>query len=271
MQRPIGDAHMHIAMRCRRLGVPLWIDYDDLLSEVPDDNKTHQMYEGAKHTLNKILDHATIITTSTRLLAEKLAELGGNKYMVIPNALDPMFGKIQFPSDGDGVAWRGSYLHERDLLSVRQGIFAAWKKCGKPFTFMGMNPWFLSDIGMKFSSMQYGDIVEYFGMLMQRHWRVFFVALHDSEFNRCKSAIAYIEATFAGAAVVAPDFPEWRLPGVMTYTTEGELCDHIALLAGNETLARENWGKAAAYINENLLLEKVNEIRWELIKGFLMK
>jgi hypothetical protein len=43
------------------------------------------------------------------------------------------------------------------------------------------------------------------------------VPLHVSDFNRAKSNIGWIEAVHAGAITVAPDFQEWRRPGVINY------------------------------------------------------
>ena len=43
------------------------------------------------------------------------------------------------------------------------------------------------------------------------------VPLKDNLFNHAKSNLAWIEATCAGAMTLAPDWPEWRRPGVSNY------------------------------------------------------
>ncbi len=93
--------------------------------------------------------------------------------------------------------------------------------------------------------------------------------LHEHPFNRCKSNIAWLEATFAGAACIAPDWAEWRHPGVLNYTDEHSFSDQMnSVMRGDvdvEDLARTSW----AYIQDNLTLEKVNKLRWQVVTSLL--
>jgi vacuolar-type H+-ATPase catalytic subunit A/Vma1 len=85
--------------------------------------------------------------------------------------------------------------------------------------------------------------------------------------NYCKSNIAWLEATSVGAAIIAPDWEEWRKPGIIRYDSiekYGEL-----LLNYQSDNLHEHWAKSREYIMENLTLEKVNKQRVKLVERLM--
>jgi hypothetical protein len=88
--------------------------------------------------------------------------------------------------------------------------FLEWR-----FMFMGFSPWFLSESPNK-GHIPTLDIVVYMKALWDMAPSCLHVPLHDNTFNRCKSNISYIEASFAGAVCVAPAW--WSAPGSLPYT-----------------------------------------------------
>jgi len=92
---------------------------------------------------------------------------------------------------------------------------------------------------------------------------MFIYTLSDTPFNRAKSNISWIEATYAGSSVIAPEFlPEFaNMPGVITYN---ELMDSVFenVKDFNKSLAITN-DLSWRYIKENLLLSQVNNLRYQ--------
>ena len=104
------------------------------------------------------------------------------------------------------------------------------------------------------------------------------VPLADSRFNRAKSMIAWIEATCAGAVVLAPDWEEWQRPGVVHYRDAEEFCNKLKVLMHQfgkteDTKGRDpergevhpHAGISRYYIENHLMLDTVNERRWAIL------
>jgi hypothetical protein len=106
-------------------------------------------------------------------------------------------------------------------------------------------------------------IIDYFKFFSELNPNIFIYTLKDTPFNRAKSNISWIEATYAGASVIAPEFlPEFaNMPGVITYN---ELMDSVF-----ENVKDLNKGLAITndlswkYISQNLLLSQVNNQRYQ--------
>ena len=89
------------------------------------------------------------------------------------------------------------------------------------------------------------------------------VPLIEDGMNRCKSNIAWIEATAAGAVTIAPDWVEWQKPGVLNYNG---LDEFKSMLMRPLDDAPERWAASRDYIMENLTLNKVNEQRARIVR-----
>jgi hypothetical protein len=81
---------------------------------------------------------------------------------------------------------------------------------------------------------------------------IFIYTLENTKFNQGKSNISWIEATYVGAAVIAPDFlPEFVKPGISNF---------------NSSL-KETFNKIKA---DNEVLKLMNELSWDYIKAKLL-
>jgi intein/homing endonuclease len=79
------------------------------------------------------------------------------------------------------------------------------------------------------------------------------------------SNIAWIEATYAGAIAVVPEFPEYSKQGTVTYKDEKEFSFFMETYMNNES-ARENlFQESKKYITDNLLLSNINKKRIGII------
>lgn len=276
MQRPYIPRDVKVAQLVKRCGVPLWVDYDDDLFNVTPDNPAFYRYElgNAKDCIKAILEMADAISVSTEHLRLQIAPKISKpeKIWVIPNGIDdelierrPVIGKWALPI----CSWRGSDTHERDLMTVRQPLidlsmnYRQWV-----WRFLGYNPWLITEF-MRNGSHQYvpnQNILDYFDFMEGLAPSVHLVPLTDSTFNRSKSNIAWIEATWAGAACLTTKIPEFIRPGVTNYEDAKGFSDGFHELTNPEnSYARmnESWD----FIKENLRLSKLNEIRQKLLFG----
>ena len=284
LQRPFNKGHLTIAEMCKSRNIKLWVDYDDALLHVPDDNPTYEQYSNASHQNNvmKILDMADVVTLSTQhlletyanLLPENLRSEFRRKSHVISNAFDDHdFTYPKNPEDQKRcVMWRGSATHTRDLSDYAIEIVQAHKKAPHwLFTFIGYHPWFIAQHFDKKSYVHSPgiDVYDYFREIALIKPAVCIVPLFDSTFNKCKSNIAWIEASFAGAVTIAPNWDEWKKPGCLTYKTQAEFSSLLESAMREEIdftkLNKESW----EFIEDQLFLSYVNIEREEILRNLL--
>lgn len=274
MQRPFTPNHLQTAHLIKQQRLPLWVDYDDFLFAVPRDNPTFEIYgkEAVHKNIAQICAMADIITVSTPELHKQLAKLNPN-IVVVPNAIDdarfsaPVFGKEPRKKI---ILWRGSKTHTRDLMEYANEIVdLAAEAPDWTWTFIGDNPWFITErMNPKNVIATEGiDIHEYFHAIRLMRPRIQMVPLVDSTFNRCKSNIAWIEGTYAGAMTLAPDWEEWRQPGATTYATKKEFKDRLRHMmnvpeAVQDDCMHRSWSK----INSEYTLSTTNELRYDVLK-----
>jgi hypothetical protein len=282
-QRPSTAQELEAIRILTRMNKPVIVDYDDLLFQVPTDNPAHGSYmnQATQTTIVEICKLATCIWVSTKELKRTLQLKGhslNDKVYVVPNAIDDhhlLHGGKEAPAEKrtHSVLWRGSPTHERDILEYTPEIGDVASKHPRwSFVFAGYNPWFLTERmkgkqAVLSGALPVGEFMDFiYGVSPQ----VGMVPLHDSRFNRCKSNIAWLEMTWAGAAVLAPDWEEWRVPGIVTYhdpKSYGEALDWLLTIKEEERreLNRISW----EHIQDHFLISVVNPIRDLTIKACL--
>lgn len=263
---------------------PIWIDYDDNLFEIPKYNRAHKYYEQhakTKETLMRAMRLADVITVTTAELKRYLDPIHPN-VVVIPNAFPNHTLDISMRKPVprvDRLFWRGSGTHIGDLdfyKSQLQRVMAENKD--HKFTFVGSDIaeayWFFDDTfypenGSNGQLLDPLDPYEYLHNITTTGAKAIHVPLVYNLFNLAKSNIAAMEAAWGGMAVIAPDWQEWQLPGVLKYKTKGDYYSLINAVCKNqfdiEKLSNETW----QYICDNLLLTKVNVQRMKLIKALV--
>lgn len=276
-QRPSTKGELEAIRICKRLNVPVIVDYDDLLFDIPSDNPAHRMYmnKETQDAIISIIREATCVWVSTSELKRclQLKEMALNeKVYVVPNALDNFglcFGQRAEPPPANrrqaAVIWRGSPTHTRDVMEFSPEIEAVASENPKTsFVFVGWNPWFLTDRMQPQQAICSGalPVGEFMDFLYATGARIGQVPLHDSRFNKCKSNIAWLEMTWAGGVVLAPDWEEWRKPGIVSYRTADDYADGLNSLCrmDPEELAKlhtMSW----EHIKNHFTLSTVNDIR----------
>lgn len=219
LHRPCRDDDLTLIKVARNMNVPVWIDYDDLLTDVPYWNPTAGQYSNpAMHqVMATCLATADVVSVSTSALYDKFKPINKN-VVIIPNMyrsdLFPYREKTLTPRK-NAFVWRGTATHDADLMSVLGGL----KTLPDKITFWGGPYWgVLKEMPPRSCAiMGPQDPFLYLKSLYDFAPKVMLFPLVDCLFNRCKSNIAYQEALHAGAVCVAPDMPEWNRPGVITY------------------------------------------------------
>ena len=275
MQRPFAQPHLQIAERARLHGMPLWIDHDDNLFDVPADNPCREtfMNKETHERIRKIFSLANIVSFSVPKLAAAYAPLlEGKTVVTIPNALmTNVSGKIPH-HDGekrpDLILWRGSDTHQKDLDAFTPEMIAASQAMPQyRWIFQGYCTYQLQDgIGQRAERRKPVDIVDYHAILARMGPRIVVVPLSDSVFNHGKSNIAWIEATFAGGVCLAPDWDEWRRPGVVNYKDRDDFfAKLIDLMSWNDAQIDAQWKLSRDYVEKHLTIKSTNAQRSAII------
>ncbi len=272
LERPYTDIAKNLMNFVKNMGVPMWIDYDDYLLGVPVENKYSGVYTPqVRENIKEMLKMADAVSVATAELARLYHDYVRVPIRVIPNAFnDFIFRKrVIWPERQKLILWRGSDSHIYDIMhrgkaiNEATGLFPDWT-----FTFLGFYPWYLSERDNMYHLKEM-DIILYHNNLVRMGPALLHVPLNDSPFNRGKSNIAYIEAAYAGAAVLAPNWEEWKKPGVILYEDDKSYLAGIQAVVEGTFDTRKAAKVAWEYISDELLLSKVNEKRAELIKDLL--
>lgn len=260
---------------------PIWTDYDDNLFCVPRSNPSFHHFHGKEAILARAAERAHVITVTTEALYKTYLTYNKNT-QVIPNAYDDcMFGEIPHHTGKRRklLVWRGSNTHDEDLISISNDLvdvvnsseFSDWK-----ILFVGYNPAYLS-CRMKPERVLYKeplDIIDYFKFMTGLNAALMIVPLVDTEFNRAKSNIAWIEGTLAGASVFADDLPEFRRPGC-SVVPKGQwgktLLEVIRAANADGSFIQYNNDLSRTHIKEHLYLSSVNKLREDLVRNLSRK
>jgi hypothetical protein len=272
LQRPYTEDHVKMMEMAQDHRIPVWVDYDDLLLAVPTDNPSYFQFEHTKNTVAKIMADAEVVTVSTEYLAKAVRTIAKGRVVVVPNGLSEQFDSPNHGPRGEKkkVFWRGSRTHQRDVFThadqivrlARNPEHAEWE-----WHWFADNMWFVTDSLPKDRAICYEatDHIVYHQMITKIAPEVFIVPLHLSPFNLAKSNNAWLEATYAGALTLAPDWEEWRRPGIINYKDPEHFMEQLEkVLRGTyprEPRVAQSW----SYIQRHLRLRDVNLKRVQVI------
>lgn len=271
-QRPFTKSSLELIEYVKlKMNKPIWVDFDDLITNLPETNPAYILHSSNKENIIKIISLADVVTVTTNDLRKHLLPYNKN-IRIIPNAFSdwefntrPLLGER-----GKTIIWRGGESHLFDLLRYTRVInklietHKEWK-----FVFKGYVPaMFKSEYG----NLYYEELTDpyyYFGNLVSSGAIALHVPLQDNQFNRCKSNIAWIEATYAGAVTIAPAWDEWNMPGVLNYKDDDEYFNLVSKVIAGEVDTRKMVERSWSYITDKLTLSRVNELRVQVVKHLL--
>ena len=279
MERPYSPTYRDFLLYAQQEGTPVWVDYDDYLLGIPTCNPTYKLYADPENreALQEIIETATVCSYSTSRLLQLMAPPEDTKSWVIQNGVAKDIEwrlrneESQVRSNGQSVLWRGSETHQKDLLSfAAQIVETANQNPDWKFDFMGYNPWFISD---------YIPYTQFLGSFTLRsYWEkiancgagLIIVPLFDDDFNRAKSNIAALEASWlTGANVICPDWDEWQIDGWLKYSGPEHFRQILSDFLGsgyNEELAEQSENAIRAKYTSTNKLSPQNERRLHILK-----
>lgn len=275
----------HLAEMATQSGKGIWYDCDDDLFNVPLDNPAYHYYSNSlpsgvtiRKNIRTLLQKADVVTVSTEHLRKEYVAYNHNT-LVVPNALnDYMLKEIDQETPRQKIiSWRGGTSHMRDLEVLGKQLteliqeLQDWKWC-----FMGYNPWKLMEVSAERTF--HVPLAEYYDYM--HHFKNLSPAIHiiplvNNKFNRSKSNNAALEAIYAGAIPVIPEWPHWDFPGAIRYTAGGdnfkEAVKEAVALTENEAEFKRLTKANLAHVKENYLLSKINQQRVEVINALINK
>lgn len=269
-ERPIEHNFVQAIHKAKDFKKKVWVDYDDDLFNIPIGHPHHSYFNrpDIKKNLETVLNIADVITVTTESLKKEFEKHTKTPIFVIPNAFDDyQFDMPQHSNANPIIAWRGSDTHELDLHEIENGIWdvAKRREDGWSWFFCGCNVQYIS---RNIKNFQHGGIlplIEYYELMKHIRPAVQIVPLIDNVFNQSKSNIGWLDGMVAGSVCVAPKLPEFDKPGVFTYDSPGKFADTLTA-ALNPMKREEAFQLSKEYIENNLLLSKVNKKRIEVVE-----
>lgn len=278
VQRPAYGWQVALINKAISLGLKIWIDLDDMLWDVHPSSPVYPQYSDpqiktALMQITSIHPAYVVFTVSTDELKTQLEIFNPSirNVHVVPNAYDEkLFGHMYDMFPGEKSVWRGSQTHDSDLLSHKSQIEDLILTEELQFDWLGSYPWMLSNHSLRrINHIPWKGFIEYLKHMKGSAYRYAFCFLEDTPFNRCKSNIFWIEATMAGAVMVAPDWPEWQRPGIVNFYEDNSVKAFSILKKNDEAGLRALRMQSVDYIMNHLTLGITNKKRIELLKNLI--
>jgi len=268
-QRPMNKDCLNQIMKCKDLGLKIWMDFDDTF-EIPPSHEVYDLWTKIfdEKVFFKMLMLADVVTVTTENLKNFYLKYS-NDVVVIPNAINDKFLKFRRPSNNKVVLIRAGKHHLPDIWEYKNEIIQVmnnhpdWK-----LVVLGCEIKFLSN---KIKNYEYGgdfDIHQYFGYILTTQPSIFIVPLLDNELNRGKSNISWQEATLCGAVSLVPDY--WKLKKYSgTYKDKKTFKQYFEELVFNKELRIGLYNNSLSKVKKDFLLSKVNKQRLQIIKNLM--
>jgi len=277
-QRPWGKAFHKACVIAMNNRIPIWIDYDDYLLDIPDWNPSKRYFSNShdQKEMLEMIEMASVVTVTTEALKKKFLKHNPNVF-IIPNAFDDYLFKFEKCfSSNQIINWRGSTTHSEDLKTIIPGLRNVQSELDKRddedwmFHFIGDDCSILKGL-VRFKETKQLDPIEYFHFIKQElNPLIQLIPLVDCEFNHSKSNIAWIEGIYSGAVSIAPGvFEEFRRPGCFNYSSPEDF-EQILLTCTTEKL-EEFYNEGYDFIDKNLRLSIVNKMRVDVIMALMNK
>jgi len=207
-----SDAALAVLQGVRSFyGVPLVLDLDDNVENVPYYNRGSQVYtpdSGLLETTRELMDLVDAITVSTPYLAERMRQYSDNIH-VLPNSIDfELWDKpVQVPNKKSiRIGWAGAQTHEDDFKLVKPALKEILRKYPNVRLYiLGGVPDCLADFNHPrlVKKVVWYDIFDY--PVRLKHWNfdIGIAPLRDNAFNRAKSNLRWLEYSAMGIPTVA--------------------------------------------------------------------
>jgi hypothetical protein len=285
IHRPTSPATVDVVRTALTLGKPVWVDYDDVVTEVPPHNpmRGDSTKESLTKDVTEILSQVSVVTVSTPPVKEMVNDMCKNTF-IIPNAIDmdtyKNFTVLPRTDNKIRIMWRGS---DSQVLNFEALCPIIRKTCANPnvewYLHTSINPYRLKDLGDQVKHIPWCAIPETFSVIMQINPDIVVVSLFDSVFDQGRSPTIIFETFNTNTVVVAPSW--WNLPGVETYKAgaiKGYSPEDIVncskdldralmrVISMTKSARTSQASLLKEFVTERLTLDMVNEHRWKLLQ-----
>jgi len=266
----------------RKNKTPLVFEIDDYLFNLgalhPEVGRP--TYSDALFPMLEAIEQADLVTVSTEPIKKNLQAYNQN-IKVLPNFLDDTYWEIKEPkqiaeqTDVLSIGYMGGFTHGPDLDMVTPVLHKILDKYSDriELKFFGFKPplslRFLKQV--RWIRAQSFNYIEFSKWFQNQTADVFIAPLFDSEFNRCKSAIKYLEYSSLGVPGIYSDLEPYRNVirngenGLLAKAPE-DFFELLEELIQNKSLRLYVAQKAVQDIKTNWLLSK-NKDMW--VKAYL--
>lgn len=266
LERPSSSNDVQIIKLAKQCGLKIFSDWDDNCLHLPTLHPMWHFYNDRKANVMECLALSDEVWVSTQSLKKVYSLLNKNIH-VIPNSHnDYLFHgeqKKPFNTKTKKAFWRGGGSHEADVYAVAPELIKLINKKNKTwqFQFIGCRFIYLElNCGMNYTPVSQMPLLQYFQYMNTENPNIVFCPLQDNLFNQSKSNIAWIEATYAGAAFFGnTNLPEFSQECIFPLSELSEAMSKNYFSGALELANKESW----ELICDTLLLSNVNKIRQE--------
>jgi glycosyltransferase involved in cell wall biosynthesis len=231
---------------------------DDDLLDCPDWTGVGPTTRRERDLVERLLNMADLVTTTTPVLAERLAAVGSAPVRVIRNAINPAWFAAGVPdnaADAPGdprVVYHGVPVRLRDYEVARPAVDAAARE------FPGMRRVWLGAANERRVVAAMDEVrpwvdgaAKFAAALVAARPDIGLAPLVDEQFNRAKSELHWLEYSIAGAVTVVSGFAEAGPYDVVRDGVDGlvarnssDWARHLRALASSRDLRSELAGRA---------------------------
>ncbi|MBN2148045.1 MAG: glycosyltransferase, partial [Anaerolineales bacterium] len=207
------EVYEQILARARAEKKPVIYEIDDLLFELPEnhlDYATHY-YSPALFAMLRAVIEADLVTTSAAPLQEYLQAFNP-KTVLLPNYLDDQLWKLRTQEDLTGqagaaenrviIGYMGTNTHQPDLEIIAPLLAQLLDHYGERLRlrFWSAEPpqVLRSHPQVEWKPVKLSSYAEFAAYFSQQNCDLFVAPLIDTKFNRCKSAIKFLEYSALG-------------------------------------------------------------------------
>jgi glycosyltransferase involved in cell wall biosynthesis len=218
----MGALYEEVIAQAHHEGKPIIYEIDDLLLEVPPDHSHYQDYQGVLLPILRALIEADAVTVSTPTLFAALRPFDPNIHL-LPNFLNENIWSLQSPSEQVStsnqkpptiIGYMGGETHNLDLEEITPALTQVLHKYGEQVRLCfwgGCPPKSLLDLPqVEWISFNQNDYLEFARFFSTQHCDLFIAPVRDNLFNRCKSAIKFLEYCSLGIPGVYSRLPMYE-------------------------------------------------------------
>lgn len=265
LERPSSQNDLSIIKLATQCGLKTVTDWDDDCLHVDLLNPMWHHYNECKQTVMECIALSDEVWVSTPAIKKSFSLLNKNIH-VIPNSLNDFIFKVEnkksFNLHTKKAIWRGGSSHQADVYQpdiAEKLVETINNNTDWAFQFLGFRfIWLEMRCGANYTPVSQMPLLQYMEYLNTENPNVVLCPLQNTKFNESKSAISFIEATYAGAVFCGnTNLPEFKDKPILSF-------DYLAEnLSESPELHKITNNSAWEYICDNLPLSKVNLLRVE--------